>query len=300
MLDIPTLDLSALPSLPLSDYRSLPPLSAIYVCFHEDGSILYIGSSWHIRRRWCNHHLHRRLRTYVGVRIGWFVCDIASLDELELALISQYLPPLNRHKKRARLPQNKVQLVASQCAHCQVTIYRRPSTLRHSKHVYCSAHCNNAARRGWKSAVFVERCCGYCRQTFSILASVVRQGGGLFCSRQCSSRANAPDVLDHFWHRVLRCSHAPECLYCCWLWQGPLVNGYGRFWVWSKKQSAHVFSWELHNQRQFLSQNHTYVIRHLCANRACVNPWHLMHGTHQENHHDWRMLKRLRLISRKS
>lgn len=288
---MPAFDMSALPSIPFEAYKTLPPVSAVYFCLTDRRLVLYIGSTWHLRRRWCNHH-HRARLALQGVRtIAWMPCLIAQLDTVELPLIAHFQPPLNKFRSRPRGPQNSVTVSERQCTHCGQSFYIRPSQLAHSACVYCSQRCASEGKRGRTWAKKVERVCGYCQSTFTIEQSRVRTGEGLFCSQRCSSRASVtpPDV--RFWSRVTRCQHGPWCLYCCWIWHGQVDRyGYGKLWVWSQKKRAHMYSWELHNRCDFLSDNRTWVIRHLCHTRLCVNPWHLMKGTYQENRRDrlWR------------
>ncbi len=65
----------------------------------------------------------------------------------------------------------------------------------------------------------------------------------------------------------------------CWLFTGPVGDGYGRIWVNGQRKYAHVAAYE---------QIHGHVpeglvIDHLCRNRSCVNPAHLEPVTNREN-----------------
>lgn len=54
----------------------------------------------------------------------------------------------------------------------------------------------------------------------------------------------------------------------CWVWQGKLDDGYGRFTFEGRIQKAHRVSWLL-----FLGPlPEAMVVDHVCRNRACVRP----------------------------
>lgn len=73
----------------------------------------------------------------------------------------------------------------------------------------------------------------------------------------------------------------------CWEWVGTTYRaGYGHFrrkingqWVMYK---AHRYSYEYYNGD--IPAGH--IVRHVCDNPKCVNPGHLLTGTHKENTHD--------------
>jgi predicted XRE-type DNA-binding protein len=56
-------------------------------------------------------------------------------------------------------------------------------------------------------------------------------------------------------------------------------NGYGYLTIDGKKKSAHIISWEFHNNKSAKG----LVIRHKCDNRKCINKDHLISGTQADN-----------------
>jgi len=74
----------------------------------------------------------------------------------------------------------------------------------------------------------------------------------------------------------------------CLLFQKLRKNGYGYIFFMGTMKSIHIVVWEkFHNDSQKQDDN-TKVIRHLCGNRACVQPSHLKRGTNSENQYDKR------------
>jgi len=79
--------------------------------------------------------------------------------------------------------------------------------------------------------------------------------------------------------RIERMS-TPEPNTGCWLWIGSLGGpGYGTIGIGTRRVSAHRASYEEHVGPIPVGA----VVRHRCHTKACVNPEHLLVGTHSEN-----------------
>ena len=80
----------------------------------------------------------------------------------------------------------------------------------------------------------------------------------------------------------------------CWEWKGRLLRlGYGA--ISGNKQTnlvVHRLSWMLHNNQDWPIGLET---RHMCHNRRCINPDHLVPGTREENLDDQRKQNKIRI-----
>lgn len=84
-----------------------------------------------------------------------------------------------------------------------------------------------------------------------------------------------------FWSRVdITRGHK-----ACWEWKGQVcqTTGYGEIIFLGKTERAHRISYRLASGE---TRPHPLVVRHLCHNKTCVNPYHLAVGDRQDNARD--------------
>lgn len=97
MINPNSINPASLPSLPLTDRRSLPELLCIYFAIDSQGAIQYIGRSVNLQRRWKAHQRCTELEAMGQVNVAWLeVSDATLLHAIEQALIKWFDPPLNR------------------------------------------------------------------------------------------------------------------------------------------------------------------------------------------------------------
>ncbi len=70
----------------------------------------------------------------------------------------------------------------------------------------------------------------------------------------------------------------------CWEWAGNTFHsfGYGQLRILGKGREAHTVAYEV--WRGEIPEG--MLVRHTCDNPPCINPEHLILGTHQDNHDD--------------
>src|SRR5262245_25334489 len=83
-------------------------------------------------------------------------------------------------------------------------------------------------------------------------------------------------TADRFWDKITILDKET-----CWPWRGAKTNdGYGLFWPERRTtRTAHSFMYQI----WYSDYDPSLEVHHICANRECVNPYHLQQLTGKEN-----------------
>lgn len=160
-----------------------------------------------------------------------------------------------------------------ECANCGKPVAEYPSQVR-GKTIHCSRACYAATQRKRSPPnkgkfAHVAKPCMQCGAIIAGMPSEIARRK--YCSLRCRDTGfagSAKTAIENY-----------RAVGDCWVWQGTLRGGYGRFRAGRKTFSAHRVSYEHHVG----AIPDGLVLDHLCRNRACINPAHLEPVTIREN-----------------
>ena len=152
--------------------------------------------------------------------------------------------------------------IARTCEQCHSGFTTWPSTVAAGAGRFCSKRCYDMSR------AIQDRVCAECGGIYRR-----HRSKGRFCGVTCRNMSNRVAIEPRFWAKVNKTD-------TCWLWTGPLTNGYGYINYQGRFTKAARIVWML-----------TYgpippktVVRHfVCDNPPCVRPDHLRLGSHHDN-----------------
>jgi hypothetical protein len=95
-IDVQSIPLLTLPSVPFTERRRLPQCAAIYFVLNAHGTVLYVGQSINLALRWAAHHRAVKLSEHQATRIAWLVMDETHLlNAVETACLAYFEPCCN-------------------------------------------------------------------------------------------------------------------------------------------------------------------------------------------------------------
>jgi DNA-binding Xre family transcriptional regulator len=101
MIDPTAIDLTNLPSVALAEKATLPPVLCVYFAIDSQGVVQYIGKAVNLRQRWSSHHKYKKLSKMSEVSIAYLQVEhFELLEDMELALINWFKPPLNGRQSK--------------------------------------------------------------------------------------------------------------------------------------------------------------------------------------------------------
>lgn len=95
MIDPASVDVSALPWLPLEAKSAFPRQPCVYFAIDDQNAIQYVGRAKNAKQRWGSHHKYKDLKALDGIRIAYLFLPADSLPKVEAQFIARFAPPLN-------------------------------------------------------------------------------------------------------------------------------------------------------------------------------------------------------------
>jgi excinuclease UvrABC nuclease subunit len=89
------LDVSKLPSMPLSKKKHFPAIACVYLVVDEQDVVHYVGRTINLLNRWTNHHKYSQVLKLQQPRVVYLVASLYLVPDVEAFLIRTLQPSLN-------------------------------------------------------------------------------------------------------------------------------------------------------------------------------------------------------------
>lgn len=130
-------------------------------------------------------------------------------------------------------------------------------------------------------SIKLHRVCETCGDSFYRLPWEITKGRGRFCSRDCQRQWQTIPFEVRFQKYI-----GPTTSTGCIIWTGPKHDfGYGVIHT-GTGNGKNVFAHRVSYERKFGPIAEGMIILHTCDNPPCINPDHMLVGTHQDNMRD--------------
>lgn len=87
---------------------------------------------------------------------------------------------------------------------------------------------------------------------------------------------NYRPLEERLWDKIDKKDNISEC----WMWNNPGTLGYGQIGVGKQMKPAHLITYELFYKDKILKNE---IVHHLCGNKLCCNPFHLIKMTRSKH-----------------
>lgn len=89
------LDVSKLPSMPLSQKRQFPAIACVYLVVDTQNVVYYVGRTINLLNRWTNHQKYKQAKKLNQPRITYLEVSVYLIPDVEAFLIRTLKPQFN-------------------------------------------------------------------------------------------------------------------------------------------------------------------------------------------------------------
>jgi DNA-binding XRE family transcriptional regulator len=95
------IDIEKLPSMAFTEMSHLPNERSVYFALTSDGTVLYVGQTESLSRRWLSHSKKEDLASVGCSKIAWMKSE-GDIKTLESAFVKRFRPSLNKGEKQSK------------------------------------------------------------------------------------------------------------------------------------------------------------------------------------------------------